>query len=56
MVGVFSRVRCDCGVEAVHEEESSEGVLWGEPEQVDVDIALDCDGCSGVFGEDLVDG
>ena len=54
MVWVFSRRCCDCGVKAIQEEESGKGVLWGEPEQVDV--ALDCDGCSGVFGEDLVDG
>ena len=56
MGGVFSRVRCDCAVKAVQEEESGEGMLWSEPEQVDVDVALDCDGRSGVFGEDLVDG
>ena len=49
MVGVFSRVRCDCGVEAVQEEESSEGVLWVSRPWIVMDV-------SGVFGEDLVDG
>jgi len=30
-------------------------VLWREVEEVDVDIALDCDGCAWVFCEDFAD-
>ena len=56
MGGVVACGGCDCCGEVVGDEKFGEWVVWGELEEIDVDVAVNGDLCLWTCGEDCVNG